>query len=238
MSNYLEINYENNMKTLSEAIEYSEKKYSHEDIINELALENDLKKQLCLIELNKINSYEEAVILCNNMTGHSGPVRETASYKILELIKDKNYNKYFQQIGIDDIFVKAITDINPSVSRNTVEIIKYSENCEYIYSKITEETEKLLEKINIDESNHSYVQNKKNFSLYWNLEALSSISDRVVPDKRIVNILTITSQSKDYTIREKSAKAVKMYVNRLPELIDIFEVLKNDENMYVRQNFC
>ena len=58
--------------------------------------DDDLKKQLCLIELNSVNSQSEADILVFNLTGHSGPVRETASFKILDLIQQENFKKFFQ----------------------------------------------------------------------------------------------------------------------------------------------
>ena len=96
MENYLEINYENNMKMLSEAIKCCEDNYSHEDIIEVLKSDDDIKKQFCLIELKSINNQEEANILVHNLTNHSGPIRETSAFKIGELIFQNEYKKYFQ----------------------------------------------------------------------------------------------------------------------------------------------
>ena len=81
MENYLEINYEKNMQMLSEAVKYCEENFLHEDIIKILKEDNDLKKQLCLIELKSVDSQEEADILTFNLTNHSGPVRETTSLR-------------------------------------------------------------------------------------------------------------------------------------------------------------
>lgn len=230
MENYLEINFEKNMKMLSQAIMHCEQKLSHELIMEVLQGDDDIEKQLRLIELQEIKSQEEADILVFNLTQHSGPVRETAAYKISELIANNEFCKYFQTNKIMDTFVKAITDINPTVSRNAIEIIKHVENTEYIYEKIIEEINTTLAQLDIETKNRSYVQNKKNFNLYWNLEALISIAERIQPNNKLSEILKITAQSNDYTIREKTAKAANIF-----KLSEILEILKNDTNVYVKK---
>ena len=230
MENYLEINFEKNMKMLSQAIMHCEQKLSHEQIMEVLQGDDDIEKQLRLIELQEIKSQEEADILVFNLTQHSGPVRETAAYKISELIANNEFCKYFQTNKIMDTFVKAITDINPTVSRNAIEIIKHVENTEYIYEKIIEEINTTLAQLDIETKNRSYVQNKKNFNLYWNLEALISIAERIQPNNKLSEILKITAQSNDYTIREKTAKAANIF-----KLSEILEILKSDTNVYVKK---
>ncbi|MBQ9245609.1 hypothetical protein IJ182_05010 [bacterium] len=236
MENYLEINYEKNMQMLSEAVKYCEENFLHEDLINTLYTDNDLKKQLCLIELNKINSQQEADILVYNLTGHSGPVRKTASYKILELIMQSDYNPFFQKQKNLDTFIKAIVDINPSVSRNSVEIIKYIDNKNYIYSKIIDEINITLSKMEDIRQNRSYNTNKQNFNLYWNLEALISISDSINAGDELINILNITCLSNDYTIREKTAKAAVEFAKCNNGFYKIIEKLKDDDNVYVKKH--
>ncbi len=233
--NYIEINYENNMKMLALAIKYCSENFSHDEIINELKGDDDLKKQLCLIELSQINTQQEADILVFNLTGHSGPVRETTSYKILELISSPKYNKFFQSDNISNTFVKSITDINPSVSRNAVEIIKYVKNSQYLYENILKEINKTLSNIDIDCKNRSYVQNKKNFNLYWNLEALICIAENINSDEQLFEIIQKISLSNDYTIREKAAKAASIFSKTNPKYNEILSVLQNDENIYVRK---
>ena len=236
MENYLEINYEKNMQMLSEAVKYCEKNFLHEDIINTLYTDNDLKKQLCLIELKEIKSQEDANVLVRNLTGHSGPVRETASYKILDLIQQEKYNIFFQEKNILNTFIKAITDINPSVSRNTVEILKYVIDKQYIYIGIIQEINNTLTELQNIKQNRSYVANKKNFNLYWNLEALSSIADIVSAGEELVEILNKTANSNDYTIREKTAKVAIIYSQFKPELNKFVDILKNDDNFYVKNS--
>lgn len=235
MENYYEINYEKNMEMLEQAVKYCEEELEHNDLVSELSKDDDLKKQLCLIELSKVNSQKEADILVNNLTGMSGPIRETASFKILELIKKEEYNKYFQKRDILDTFVKAITDINPSVSRNAVEIIVYVEDSKYLYDSIIREIQITLSQMDDIKQTRSYVANKKNFNLYWNLEALIAISSKVVADDDLLEILSETAHSNDYTIREKTAKATMEFIKTNKELISVMEILANDENVYVRK---
>ncbi len=223
--------YENNIKTLKKAIEYCDNIYSHNEIIKILSEDDDILKQLCLIELNKICSQEEANILVNNLTGKSGPIRETASSKILDLISDDLYGKFFQTKYILDSFVKGITDINPSVSRNIIEVIKYTNNKDYLISEIINNIKNTLD-IESNSKKHSYEINKKNFNLYWNLEALYSLSDNIKQFKEINEILLETAKSIDYTIREKTAKLVaKLNIKHIEE------ILINDSNIYVLKYF-
>lgn len=236
MENYLEINYEHNMQILEEAIKYCYKNYSYDDIISVLSSENDIEKQLCLIELNQINSQFDADILVSNLTGKSGPIRETTSFKILDLISQIHYRKFFQTKEILLTFIKGIVDINPSVSRNVVNIIKFTEDKEFLYSNIIKEIENTLSNIDETAKNRSYIQNKKNFNLYWNLEALINIAQDTTPTAELIEILHKTALSNDYTIREKTAKTANIYSYKNKIFLEITELLKNDENIYVQKN--
>lgn len=235
MDNYLELNYETNMKNLAIALEYCEEELSHDDIVNELYNDNDIKKQLCLIELKEIRNQQEANILAENLTGKAGPVRETAAFKILDLISKTEYKNFFQTEEIISIFVKGITDINPSVSRNVTEIIKYIQKSEMLKELIINETQKTIAQTDTTAKSRSYVQNKKNFNLYWNLEALISISDKITPCEKIFNILKKTAMSNDYTIREKTAEATQIFSQKNPIFKEILEMLHEDNNLYVKK---
>jgi len=139
MSYYSEIDYNKNLEMLSIAAEYCSKQLNHADIISGLSENDDLKKQICIIELSYIENQNEADILAGNLTGHSSPIREAASYKILELIQKDDFKPFFQTEDILNSFSKAVIDINPSVSRNAVQIIKYADNKTYIYNNLIEE---------------------------------------------------------------------------------------------------
>lgn len=235
MENYLEINYEKNMAMLSEAMEYCYQNLTHEDLINELFKDNDLKKQLCIIEIKKLNSQSEADILIDNLTGKSGPIRETVSFKVLELIKQDEFCKYFQKKEILDVLVKAVTDINPSVSRNTVEIIRYVDNAQYLYDSFIQEIKKTLNEMDDIQQTRSYNSNKKNFNLYWNIEAIINIGFKIQVDEDFLEILKQTVYSNDYTIREKTAKAASILFTQDYRFKDVLNLLSNDSNIYVQK---
>lgn len=223
------------MKMLNVAYEYCNYNFSYNDIIEVLKGDDDIKKQLALIELKNINSQADANILVFNLTQHSGPIRETTSFKILDLISKQEYCGYFQTDDILNTFVKAITDINPSVSRNAVDIIKYVENKQYLYNEILKEINITLSNIDETTTNRSYVQNKKNFNLYWNLEAITSIADYINPCEKLLNILIKTANSNDYTIREKTAKVASLFNATNKSFEEVLSLLKNDKNIYVQR---
>ena len=233
MTDYNEINYEKNMQMLSIAIKYCEEKLLHENIINELYNDNNLKKQLCLIELQNVKNQKEADILVYNLTEHSTPIREAASFKIYELIQKVENKNFFQTKDIIEILIKSITDINPTISRNAVEIIKYIKDKQYIYKTILKEINKTIDEIELIKKNRSYELNKKNFKLYWFLEGLTCISQEIEPLEELTNILEKTAGYEDYTIREKTAKLAKAL-----ELTNIINILNKDENIYVKRHLC
>ena len=234
MEDYLQL-YENNMKNLKHAINCCDEVFSHEELINELLSDDDIKKQLCIIEIKEIKSQKEADILVYNLTGKSGPVREAASFKILELIQNTDYQNYFQTDNIINSIVKGITDINPTVSRNMVDTVKFINNSDLLINKIIEEIKQTLNSMEDIKQNRSYKANKKNFNLYWNLEALTNLVDKIIINNDFIDILKIVSTSNDYTIREKASKFICAI--KSPEFNEIAEILKNDENIYVRKHF-
>ncbi len=214
------------------AYSYSQEEYSHEKIVKILLQNDEIKKQICIINLDKLDSQEEADILVSNLTNHPTPVREVTSFKILELCPE--YSKYFQSEKTLDIFLAGIIDINPSVSRNVVDILEYVENKNYCLKALKPKISDLIKEISEIPKNKSYTANKKNFSLYWYLEALYVFLKERKTDEEFVEILNLCSQSAEYTIREKCAKIVSLFKNSPDERIQtILNRLQNDENFYV-----
>ena len=76
---------------------------------------------------------------------------------------------------------------------------------------------------------------KKIFNLYWNLEALASISDKVIPTSELQGLLEKTALSNDYTIREKTAKVAYLLSSKNSKFKKIIELLKDDNNIYVKK---
>ena len=224
--------FDQNMQMLDEAFGYCNENFGHEKIISALCCGNDLKKQICIIELNCINNQAEADLLMFHLTEHSGPLRESASFKILELIQNDKYRRFFQTKSIYDIMLKSVTDINPAVSRNACGIIKYADDAEYILNGLISALNKAFEESENTKKQHAYTVNKKNFGIYWNLEALSSAAAKAGILKRSAFVLAAVEKAaaaNDYTVREKAAKAACAY-----KLENIVNMLKSDNNMYVR----
>lgn len=214
------------------AYSYSQEEYSHEKIIKILSQNDEIKKQICIINLDRLDFQEEADILVSNLTNHPTPVREVTSFKILELCP--MYSKYFQSEKTLDIFLAGIIDINPSVSRNVVDILEFVENKDYCLKALKPKISDLIKEISEIPKNKSYIANKKNFSLYWYLEALFVFLKDKTPDDETVKILELCSQSGEYTIREKCAKIVSLFKDSPNENIkSIIKRLENDENFYV-----
>jgi len=216
------------------AYSYSQKEYSHNEIMKIISSDEEIEKQICIINLNFLASQEEADALVFNLTNHPTPVRELTSFKILELLNKGEFREYFQSESTLNIFLDGIIDINPSVSRNMVEILKFVENKKYCLSSLKPRIKNLIEEIKEVPKNKSYLANKKTFSLYWYLEAVYVLLEEQNLDDDYIEILNICSQSGEYTIREKCAKIVSKFKNR-SELKDILNRLQNDENFYVLQ---
>ena len=116
-----------------------------------------------------------------------------------------------------------------------IEIIRFVENSQSLIKNIINEINKTLCSMEDIKQNRSYVANKKNFNLYWNLEALSTLADKIIINDDIIQLIKTTYKSNDYTIREKTAKLIS-YLNT-DLFSDIIQTLKNDENIYVKKYF-
>ncbi len=236
MKNNWELYISNNIELTETAYKYCTINFSHEELIKELSSNDEIKKQLSIININKVNNEEESFLLALNLVGKGGPIREAASFKINELIRQNNYKIFFQQSEIIEFLLSAITDINPSVSRNAVEIIEYIDNKIYIIEELYKKIFMSLEELKIYNLKKSYLLNKKTFSLYWNLEALVSLSDKITLTKNLEDILSQTSSFNDYTIREKCALLLSRLKESNETTLNLMTKLKNDDNIFVKRH--
>lgn len=216
------------------AYELSGKNFSSEEIFDILKNGNDLEKQAALINLDKINTQEEFDIFMSNLTNQSGPIRENVSLKLAELELDFEID--------NNLILDALCDVNPNVCRNITEFLKKYNN-EDLKERLTGRIKVLIDDIfsyysatpqkfreNKEKSKKNHVINKKIFHLYWCLEGLSIVTEDKI-DKNIEEILKITSDFYDYTIREKTAQILAKIKNPSGELL---QKLKNDVNFYVK----
>lgn len=207
-------------------------KYNYEELVNLLHSGNLKEKHFAVLELDKINSQDDAKILVSNLVGQDGKIREAVAFKINELSLNPDYMDFFTNEEIFDNLMQGITDINGNVCRQIVgsELIESSEFKNYLCKKLPEKINKILKEIEkIDSNTKQYVVSKRNFQLYWCLEALYKIID-TIQFKKIKEILLKTGEFYDYTIREKTAKILTKIDNS-----ELKEKLRNDENYYVRR---
>ena len=234
---YFDSNLDTNFNT---AIKMCQNNYQYNELINFLNSEKIIEKQIAILALNKIQSKNDALTLVSNLVGQDGKIREAVAFKINELVKDPNSSHFFINEKVFDIFLQGIMDINGNVCR---QIINLEGKCEinerfnkYLCKKLPESIRKILNEINTFEKKHKqYKINKRNFQLYWCLEALYNIID-VIDFSTIKEILFITGKFYDYTIREKTAKILAKIDNS--EIDDLKGKLRNDENYYVRKYMC
>ena len=217
-----------------QALEMSDKHFSHQELIEMLLDGNIPQKQIAALKLDSIKSQEEANILVSNLTGCDGKIREAVALKIRNLLfEDFAYIKYFNQA---EVFANASIDINGNICRlviDSVEILKKSEDFSNIY------TNKVLSFINeafkeLDSfifRDKKYVINKQLFKLYWCLEALK-LFVKDLPMEILKPVLERASEEREYTIREKVAQIIALLDNA--NLQDLKLKLQNDENYYVR----
>lgn len=210
-------------------------KYNYKELVNLLHSDNLKEKHFAVLELNKINSQNDAKILVSNLVGQDGKIREAVAFKINELSQNPNYIDLFTSEEIFDTLLQGIMDINGNVCRQIVgnRLIESSEFKNYLCEKLPKSINEILKEIEkIDSNTKKYVVSKRNFQLYWCLEALYKIIDNIQIEK-IREILLKTGKFYDYTIREKTAKILTKIDNS--ELNELKEKLKNDENYYVKR---
>lgn len=216
---------------MNKAYSLMESDFSRDEIFDALKSDDDIKKQIALIKLDRVNSKEEARLLTSLLTGQHGPVREICSVKINDFIKNKNCQEYFEGEEIREIFLNALNDIIPTVARNILEVIKFLPSQNIVQNALLdriialdtyiEDTEKL--------SNHEII--KKTFRLYWYLEALAEFASDIENSDKLAKIVEANYNHEDYTIREKVSKILSGVHN----FTEYKEILKNDTNPYVSE---
>jgi len=217
------------------ATKMSEEHYDYSTLIEFLYSDKIVEKQIAVLKLNEIKSQNDAKILVSNLVGQDGKIREAVAVKINELTQNANYSNYFINKKIFETIFQGIMDINGNVCRQIV-TSKLAEGKEfqiYLCNNLPKSIGKILVDIEkIDSQTKQYVISKRNFQLYWCLDALYSIIE-IVDFEQVKNILLKTGDFQDYTIREKTAKILTKIDS--PELEELKEKLKNDENYYVRR---
>lgn len=205
---------------------------NYETLINQLSSEDIKVKHYAVLELEEIRSEADAKLLVLNLVGQDGKIREAIAFKINDFFENPDLRQFFIDEEIFAVLLQGIMDINGNVCRHicTLECEEFNQ---YLSKKLPSEIDAILARIKeLEVDEKQYVISKRNFQLYWCLEALCNIINKV-EFAQIKDILFVTAGFNDYTIREKTAKIVAKLDNS--EQDELKEKLQNDENYYVRR---
>ena len=211
---------------------------THDELISFLKKDDVVLKQIALLNINEINSVQEAEFIVNTLINHPSEIREYCSFLINKLMKTPS-NTFFQSKNFLDSFEISIYDVNPKVCRNILEILPLWEYKEELFERVLNncfELVNVLQEKNKDK-NHRYTKNS--FHLYWNMYSigilLKSIDFQKFCDK-IVELLFLISDFSEYTLREKGAFVAKQLYSLIQneKTLSILQKYQSDENFYVR----
>ena len=217
----------------NKALTLCSESYTKEQLLCFLKNGNLPEKQFAALEINSIESQEEADILMSNLTGCDGKIREAVAFKLGELVSDNPqlFAKY------PKIFADATIDINANICREIIEVLKllrdYEDFAKSYVSYIKEIINNALETLDsFNFRDKKYTINKQLFKIYWCLEGINIFATYINEDE-LFSILNRCSQIQEYTIREKVALVLKNNAKSV-ELDNLKSKLKLDENYYVK----
>lgn len=212
------------------AYKYALTDFSHKQIIAALDTDDDLLKQICLINLESLYSHDEALKLVSVLTGQSGPVREVCACKIRQFLNTPETNRFFVGEKIRKTLLDGICDIIPSAAADISLSLYLLPEKNEILEELLDKTDEFLK--NLQNVTNSHELNKKTFALYRALSALTRFCP-LEPSPKLEKILEQSAKTDDYPVREKTAAVVVACKG----FDDLKNLLKNDECFYVRRNF-
>ena len=232
--------YKNLDTNFAQACELSEKELSHEELVALLKSGNIPEKQIAALKFDCINTQEDANLLLDNLTGCDGKIREAVAMRVNRFfIETPETRQFFITENAANIFADGTIDINSNICRlvvDSVALIKYDKGFSKVYIKrilgFIQETFVALD--NFIFRDKKYVINKQLFKLYWSLEALKHFT-MDVEKETLLQILMRVCKEKEYTVREKAAQIAVITEDSL--FNNVKDILKNDENYYVRNVF-
>lgn len=230
LNNTLDTSLEHNFNA---ALKLCEQQYSYDELLTLLGSDKIFEKQIAVLSLNEIKSFEDAMILVSNLVGQDGKIREAVAFKINELIINPTFSQYFENENIFEFFFEGIMDINGNVCRQIIDCTTNEKFNKYLGERLPDKIRQILAKIaDLSAEEKQFVISKRNFQLYWALEALYNCIENINTEL-IADILKETAEFEDYTIREKVAKILSKL--NVQEFLDLKNKLGADENYYVRR---
>lgn len=235
MKNNLELKKPVDTSLAEQAYFYCLENKKHQEIIELLGSQDELKKQAAILNLKEIRSCDEASTFIYNLTGQSSLIREITAIKLNEFIKNEAFRHFFQSGNILEKLFVAIIDVNPTVCRNVIEILDKIDNKDFFVENIINNFFTAYEEVKGFKNCKSYEANKKIFKLYWYLEAVFVLINDFSKADKFDGIIKIAAEFKDYTIREKAAKIIAQMDSCSNEIEQYKKMLQKDENIYVRR---
>ena len=220
-------------ENFNHALNLCSQKIEHSKLIEFLKSGSVAEKQIAALNLDCIQTQDEANIFISNLTGCDGKIREAIASRLYDFLQ--SYPLMF--IKYPEIYADASIDINANISRLVIDSIEvFSGDKEFgtVYAnKLVNFINEGFEEISkIKFRDKKYVLNKQLFKIYWSLEGLYAFS-KYINESTLFNIIKQVLMRPEYTIREKAAKILSQQGNN--ELFkDLYEKVINDENFYVR----
>ena len=225
----------NNNCDFEKALLLVSKSFDYDELIELMQHDNIAEKQYAILSINELKTENDGKLLCSNLVGQDGKIRESVAFKLNELFKNNDYAKYLENIENFKIMLEGIMDINGNVCRNILDIDN-DKFLDYLSGTIVNKIKNILEdvsKLSLNEK--QYVISKRYFQLYWALECLCKVHNKI-NFKNIEHILNQTAQIEDYTIKEKTAKICWLYKTDISS--DLKRILENSNNYFVNRYLC
>ena len=229
----------NEFKKIDEAIERFNGA-SREELISYLTGEDEVLMQIALLNLNDIESQDEAESVVNALTEHSSETREYCAFLINRLLKQSSCVKFFTGDIVLDRLSKAISDVNPKVCRKIIEILPFYLETDRLFPILIKNSFDFIDGLQEKNKNKNYQYNTLSFRLYWTIFGLSYAINDVFEskyEKELILLMQKLSEFKEYTIKEKAAVLAQKIssLKKIPIIEEFIQKYANDENFFVKE---
>lgn len=225
-------------ETFEKAFELCNASHSAVEIFRILDGQDDVEKQIAILQLDDVEDIEQAKKLILHLTNQDGPIREAVAIKLRELFIEKN-NKIVNSIEFYKVFADAICDVNPNICRFVIEFLHKLNDKNYMAAVLIDKVKSVFERIESPDIEQKNFLTVRLFNIYWCFEALGTIlpfCDDKKLSEMIFPYLERAIMFGDYTIDEKVAKIVTCGFDN-ETFQPIVNKLRTVHNFYVKRYF-
>jgi len=214
------------------------KKHTPAEIAEILDGNDDVEKQIAILQIEDVSTLEQARRLISHLTNQDGPIREAVAVKLKELLIEKN-NEIINNEEFYPVFADAVCDVNPNICRCVIEFLSVLKNKDKMAQTVIDKIDSVFERIDNPDKEQKNFLTVRMFNLYWCFESLGEIlpfcEDKTAVT-RLIEQLNRAIAFGDYTIDEKAAKIVTCgFANKSFE--KIAGTLRKSQNFYVKRYF-